>query len=176
VKHPIGFPGGDTNLYGYVVGDPVNRVDPLGLFDLFGVVEGELTAMLGLEGGFGVVFDTDTPGDSGVFGTAGVNGGANVGYGAGVGIAVREAEGVSLNLDANVGAVSLTFAIDDKGPLGLTVALGPGKGLSAGMATTETFSWTEFGQAADDYFRRLQRSLNRLFREGYCEKGKKPTK
>jgi len=31
VKDPIGFAGGDTNLYGYVVGDPVNWVDPVGI-------------------------------------------------------------------------------------------------------------------------------------------------
>jgi uncharacterized protein RhaS with RHS repeats len=30
-KDPIGFAGGDTNLYGYVANDPVNWVDPLGL-------------------------------------------------------------------------------------------------------------------------------------------------
>ncbi|MBF0154083.1 MAG: RHS repeat-associated core domain-containing protein, partial [Magnetococcales bacterium] len=30
-KDPIRFNGGDTNLYGYVLGDPVNRVDPIGL-------------------------------------------------------------------------------------------------------------------------------------------------
>lgn len=29
-KDPIGFEGGDTDLYGYVGGDPVNRVDPSG--------------------------------------------------------------------------------------------------------------------------------------------------
>jgi RHS repeat-associated protein len=31
VKDPIRFGGGDTNLYGYVVGDPANLFDPLGL-------------------------------------------------------------------------------------------------------------------------------------------------
>lgn len=31
VKDPIRFDGGNTNLYGYVVGDPVNLVDPKGL-------------------------------------------------------------------------------------------------------------------------------------------------
>jgi RHS repeat-associated protein len=31
-KDPIGFSGGDTNLYGYVLADPVNNVDPTGLF------------------------------------------------------------------------------------------------------------------------------------------------
>jgi len=44
-KDPIGFDGGDLNLYGYVLGDPVNFVDPSGLtfwetikeyFDVFG--------------------------------------------------------------------------------------------------------------------------------------------
>jgi len=30
-KDPIGFAAGDTNLYGYVLGDPVNFVDPNGL-------------------------------------------------------------------------------------------------------------------------------------------------
>ena len=30
-KDPIGFDGGDTNLYGYVLGDPVGFVDPSGL-------------------------------------------------------------------------------------------------------------------------------------------------
>jgi len=31
VKDPIGCNGGDTNLYGYVLNDPVNFVDPTGL-------------------------------------------------------------------------------------------------------------------------------------------------
>lgn len=31
-KDPIGFDGGDSNLYGYVLGDPVNFVDPTGEF------------------------------------------------------------------------------------------------------------------------------------------------
>ena len=29
-RDPIGFAGGDTNLYGYVLGDPINWVDPEG--------------------------------------------------------------------------------------------------------------------------------------------------
>ncbi len=32
-KDPIFFAGGDVNLYGYVLNDPVNLVDPWGLFD-----------------------------------------------------------------------------------------------------------------------------------------------
>jgi RHS repeat-associated protein len=36
-KDPIGFAGGDSNVYGYVLGDPVNSFDPRGLdaFDDF---------------------------------------------------------------------------------------------------------------------------------------------
>lgn len=32
-EDPLGFGGGDTNLYGYVQNDPINRVDPYGLSD-----------------------------------------------------------------------------------------------------------------------------------------------
>ena len=43
-KDPIGFAGGDVNLYGYVVGDPIETIDPLGLsnaskvFDISGLL------------------------------------------------------------------------------------------------------------------------------------------
>ncbi|MFA6095079.1 MAG: RHS repeat-associated core domain-containing protein [Candidatus Paceibacterota bacterium] len=33
-KDPIRFAGGDTSLYGYVTNDPVNLIDPLGLYDI----------------------------------------------------------------------------------------------------------------------------------------------
>ncbi len=35
-KDPIGFAGGDGNLFGYVTGDPVNSIDPLGLYQITG--------------------------------------------------------------------------------------------------------------------------------------------
>jgi len=34
-KDPIGFAGGDSNLYGYVLGDPVNFIDPNGQWAIF---------------------------------------------------------------------------------------------------------------------------------------------
>ncbi|WP_457748060.1 RHS repeat-associated core domain-containing protein, partial [Sulfurimonas sp.] len=36
-KDPIDFAGGDSNLYGYVLGDPVGFVDPEGTNPLIGV-------------------------------------------------------------------------------------------------------------------------------------------
>ena len=44
-KDPIGFSGGDTNLYGYVLGDPVNLIDPTGLR-----VRPQLDGCLGVRG------------------------------------------------------------------------------------------------------------------------------
>ena len=38
-KDPIGFDGGDSNLYGYVLGDPVDFVDPMGLEETITPVE-----------------------------------------------------------------------------------------------------------------------------------------
>lgn len=35
-KDPIGFRGGDTGLYTYVRNNPVNRIDPSGLLDVYG--------------------------------------------------------------------------------------------------------------------------------------------
>jgi len=34
-RDPIGFKGGDVNLYAYVKNKPINRVDPLGLYSCF---------------------------------------------------------------------------------------------------------------------------------------------
>jgi uncharacterized protein RhaS with RHS repeats len=38
-KDPILFEGGDSNLYGYVLGDPVNFVDPVGLAAIDWIIE-----------------------------------------------------------------------------------------------------------------------------------------
>uniref|UniRef100_A0A486XHH7 Rhs family protein n=1 Tax=Rheinheimera sp. BAL341 TaxID=1708203 RepID=A0A486XHH7_9GAMM len=44
-RDPIGFAGGDTNLYGYVLGDPVNFIDPSGLFALPQIPQGVVNAV-----------------------------------------------------------------------------------------------------------------------------------
>jgi len=40
-KDPIGFGGGDSNLYGYVLGDPVNWIDEDGLSKTKGILKGD---------------------------------------------------------------------------------------------------------------------------------------
>lgn len=47
-KDPIGFEGGDTDFYGYVVGDPVNGVDPEGLVNWGMVGTGALSMFDGM--------------------------------------------------------------------------------------------------------------------------------
>jgi RHS repeat-associated protein len=63
-KDPVRFSGGDSNLYGYVLQDPVNRSDPNGL-DVFGIgLSGELQFWLG--GELGIIFVWDDNGGTGV--------------------------------------------------------------------------------------------------------------
>ncbi|MEK6772790.1 MAG: PKD domain-containing protein [Bdellovibrionota bacterium] len=46
-KDPIGFSGGDTNLFGYVMGDPVNLIDPSGRFGIAGATVGFISGAIG---------------------------------------------------------------------------------------------------------------------------------
>jgi RHS repeat-associated protein len=46
-KDPIGFAGGDTDLYGYCLSDPVNFVDPLGLIKWSAVGKGAIATFGG---------------------------------------------------------------------------------------------------------------------------------
>jgi RHS repeat-associated protein len=69
-KDPILFAGGDTNLYGYVINDPVNLVDPLGLeFLVCNRSAGDITGALGGNHAYG--YDTTTGNDYGMYGSSG---------------------------------------------------------------------------------------------------------
>ncbi len=46
-RDPIGFAGGDTNLYGYVASDPVNFVDMNGLASVWAGPTGGLLGVVG---------------------------------------------------------------------------------------------------------------------------------
>jgi len=106
-KDPIGFEGGDANLYGYVLNDPVNFTDPLGLFSL------SVEAYLGIGGGINITYSG---------GTLEFTGRVGVGLGGGFGYDPKETPSphskkcgsgriarTSFNLQAGVGA----------GPLGV---------------------------------------------------------
>ena len=75
-RDPIGFAGGDTNLYGYVLGDPVNFYDPDGLISI------KFDAYLGIGGGITFGYDRQT---------------GKLFYGGRVGVGV----GAGLNIDPN---------------------------------------------------------------------------
>jgi RHS repeat-associated protein len=64
-KDPIGFAGGDTNLYGYVLQDPINSVDPSGNCPL--CIAGIITAI--------TLFFASTPTDTPGAGTGEIIGG-----------------------------------------------------------------------------------------------------
>ena len=46
-KDPIDFSGGDSNLYGYVLGDPVGFIDPSGEFGIAGGAYGAVSGAIG---------------------------------------------------------------------------------------------------------------------------------
>jgi RHS repeat-associated protein len=46
-KDPIFFAGGDTDLYGYVLNDPINRFDPYGQTGIVGAATGAITGGIG---------------------------------------------------------------------------------------------------------------------------------
>ncbi|MFV9691496.1 MAG: RHS repeat-associated core domain-containing protein, partial [Desulfobacteria bacterium] len=55
-KDPIGFAGGDTDLYGYCLNDPVNWVDPIGLINWKAVGKGGFAVVGGaVSAGFGAL-------------------------------------------------------------------------------------------------------------------------
>jgi hypothetical protein len=89
-KDPIRFDGGDTNIYAYVGGDPVNYQDPTGLFDL-GVDPGKILAGASLLGGAAM-------------------GGAAIGLAGDIMITVAAAGAVVLAIDQ---AVSLYNELDE---------------------------------------------------------------
>ena len=59
-KDPIRFAGGDSNLYGYVGGDPVNLVDPTGLsaWGWFQFIVRTSDIRLGITNSLGIVYGT----------------------------------------------------------------------------------------------------------------------
>jgi len=88
-KDPIGFQGGDPNLYGYVLGDPVNWVDPTGLFlDAIANAIDSVTPDYGSNVAAGLIDGATAGGASALFDTEGACWGAGYGLGGAASTAV----------------------------------------------------------------------------------------
>jgi RHS repeat-associated protein len=117
-KDPILFAGGDINLYGYCLNDPVNLVDPEGQFGLAGAVVG---LVAGAYGGFLGGIQSDN-----VY--AGIVGGL---AGAGVGTAVGAVLPSSSSIIGGVvgGSISGAFGGGTGGIIGSLVDKSPCKSI-----------------------------------------------
>jgi RHS repeat-associated protein len=137
---PLGLAGGSFSTYSYASGNPISRVDPLGLADLFTGYEIDAVGIIGGSAGFGYVLDTDNLLDSGIWGNYGVDSGANVGVSAFAGIVARDIEGEGGEADLNLKVVSPVLLTDDKGINGAALGIGPGVGGSVGYGRTHTLT------------------------------------
>ena len=112
-KDPLLFGGGDTNLYGYVANDPVNFMDPRGLWAI--AVGPSVSGILGggFEAGGGIYFGTTASGgvDIGVYGSGGSGFGVNIGASVGASYYPNtdSIAGNTTNYNLGVGPVSGTF-------------------------------------------------------------------
>jgi len=158
-----------VNWYAYVGGNPVRLIDPTGFVDITVGVEGDFVKYVGGEFAAGIVFDTDTPGDSGFFFTSAPAAGTTVGIAANATFSLRDIEGVGGGADANLGPVpvSPTISFDAEGFNGLGFGIGPGAGGSASISNTVTYT---FGEFADD-FKSLLGDLKLIWdtRNGPCD-------
>jgi RHS repeat-associated protein len=144
---PIGYAGG-ANLYAYVSNDPLNGIDPSGLFTFqIGVAAG--SSILGIvvpQGGVG--FAVDTKGNVGTYAYTGAGLGAGVSAGAGLTLqfsnapTIYDLQNQFTNSSVSVGPASIdTFtgtAINNSPIVGAGLTVGITAGVSASVTQTST--------------------------------------
>jgi RHS repeat-associated protein len=130
-KDPIQFAGGDKNVYGYVLNDPVNRLDPRGLTTISfgGTMSGNFYPGLGggASASAGFAFGTSRCNNFPVqpYTNLGAEFGFGVGGGAGIGIEgsiapfadVEDIGGPSVGVMVNIPAVFSSVTIQISAPL-----------------------------------------------------------
>ena len=142
-KDPIFFGGGQSNLYVYAGNDPVNRVDPKGLFILyvggFGTAAGGESGDHGSRGVFIGIGD-----DAGHFGSYTSSGGATgAELGGGLTFGVTNSynnftgQSTSINLGYKWGGVGVTKTCQGE-PTGFSISAGIGLPVTASQTTTNT--------------------------------------
>jgi hypothetical protein len=140
-KDPIGFGGGDSNVYVYVGGDPANLTDPLGLWGIhFGggwsfIFGGGLTQT---KGG---MRDMSNKGDN-KYSSVGAGGGAlsSVGVGGQIGVYLHSPKEWAESDTWHAGFVVVNFEVSvRKGHFeGLAVGTGFGADLGVGVVQSKT--------------------------------------
>ena len=143
------------NRYAYVRSNPVRYVDPYGLCEIFGVAEGELAALVGVDFSLLATIDLSQGWESGLYKSQGQALGLSAGVGAGLGFALRDVEGYATNFDANIPvpvrpvlSPSLTASWDERGLNALAGTVGPGAGAAGSF--TETTPILTAGQVRED--------------------------
>lgn len=151
-KDPVLFNGSDTNLYGYTFNDPVNFVDPNGLWAI--VIGGGFSGVIGggTEGSGGVYFGTDRGGrfSAGTFFTGGGGFGVSAGADVFAGYfgSTSDIPGGTNNLNGGIGffSGSLFFSDPNGSPIGGTIGFGPSLPYGGSVSHTETSTCEMYGK------------------------------
>lgn len=149
------------NTYAYVRGQPTIRADRFGLADYAFGFEFDFTIVGGPEFGLGIVFDSDSPLESGIYRSYSGDGfGLNVGMGIGGIYTEGDIEGRSEGYDISTPKGSLQYGWScESGLPYYGMSFGPGIGLSRNSTTTKTYTardWFDFVRNRIDHpLRRL---------------------
>jgi RHS repeat-associated protein len=141
-KDPIGFQAKDTNLYGYVLQDPINRLDLNGQFAVFGGIGVSLNYLFPFplvgEASAGAVIDSIDQ-CTGVFGSLGFGSGYSIGADVFGGVIWSGGlSGPTENHNITLGPLALTIFTDAGTGATLGVAIGYSVGPPVGYSTTKS--------------------------------------